>query len=88
MFPGSSRTCNVSIGDELKRKVKDYNLCNAPFVLFDTVYPPVQDHTKGGELVVAYGRWSFTRVQLSEDLRRRRLDTSTLEENVYIIHGV
>ena len=30
MFLWFSSTCNVQIGDEVKRKVKDYNLSSAP----------------------------------------------------------
>ena len=38
----------------------------------DTVKPSVSDHPKCKDLVVAYGRWAFTRIETQEASSKKR----------------
>ena len=48
-----------------------------------TVESPVSDHPKCKDRVVAYGWWSFTRIEPQGPLPRRGPDTSTLWKIIY-----
>ena len=48
-----------------------------------TVEPPISDHPRCKDLVVAYGRWSLTRIEPQGSLLRRCTDTSTLWKIIY-----
>ena len=50
-----------------------------------TVEPPMSDHPRCKDLVVAYGRWSLTRIKRQGSLLRRCTDTSTLWKIIYCI---
>ena len=48
-----------------------------------TVEPPVSDHPKCKDLVVAYGRWSLTRIEPQEaSYEKRSEDIYFMEDNL------
>ena len=48
-----------------------------------TVEPPVSDHPKCEDLVVAYGRWSLTRIEPQGVSPEKSSDTSFLRKRIY-----
>ena len=48
------------------------------FTFLPTVEPPLSDRPKCKDWVIAYGRWSFTRIEPQGSLPRRGPETSTL----------
>ena len=52
----------------------------------NTVKPPVSDHPKCQDLVVAYGRWSLTRVEPEGDSSGNRSDISTYSKITYCMY--
>ena len=51
-----------------------------------TVEPPVSNHPKCQDLVLAYGRWSLTRVEPDGVSSWNRSDICTCSKRIYCMH--
>ena len=80
----------LSMIDEKVQSIRPYLILPCTIrgsqTLLNTVQPPVRDHPKCQDLVVAYWRWSLTRVEPVGFPSRNRSDTATYSNIVYCIH--